>query len=75
MTGETVEVARLTLKLQGISAPDGELVARLVAESLAEEPEWRHGSDIKAQVVSQGTPPEIARSIAAELRRLLGAER
>jgi hypothetical protein len=75
MTSDSVELERLTLRLHGISPQDGERVAHMVAEGLAEEPGLRHGSGVKAQVIAEGGPKEVARSIVVELRRLLEGQR
>jgi hypothetical protein len=75
MSDESSDIDRLTLRLHGVSARDGKLVAGFVADWLAEEPSWRHTSDLKVHVTAQGAPEEIARSVLVELWRQLGVDR
>jgi hypothetical protein len=75
VTEVTTDVDRLTLRLHGLSWRDGEAVARLVADGLAEAGGWRSTDDVQSQVTAEGAPIDIARSILVELRRHLEADR
>jgi hypothetical protein len=75
MSGQDVEIERLTLRLHGVMRPDAESVARLVADGLAAQPAKGGKTDVKAQVTASGGPEEVARSILAELRRQMQVDR
>lgn len=75
MNGEHVEIERLALRLHGLHSRDAEMVARLVADGLAAEPGLLGGPGVKAKVIAQGAPEEVARAILVELRRQVAIDR